>query len=209
MQSMGSHEIEVAAPLRPRRRPAALAVVYEWGKWFLFGLVVAAVCVAACWVDGARAGVHIIRSVKEFFQENREQQQERQAKQATQELSNGHASRSNSTTYNALPTSIKSVSSALVAASGELETKNALERLLSVPFCKLRPAWLRNTVHNTGRNLEIDCYNEALGIAVEFSGPQHYVYPVFIVVPYTVQRKSIQAFLRTELIERGVALASK
>jgi hypothetical protein len=66
----------------------------------------------------------------------------------------------------------------LLAASGELATRAALERLfVGARFVKIRPAWLRNTVHNTGRNLEIDCYNEELGICVEYDGQQHASYP--------------------------------
>jgi hypothetical protein len=123
-------------------------------------------------------------------------------------------------------------------ATGEAETKAALERLLKKPFIKVRPAWLRNTVHMTGRNLEIDCFNEELGIAVERNGIQHAIYPnvfhktldeftaqvqrdafkrqvcearelVFIVVPHTVQRKDIEAFLHRELIQRGVLQKGK
>jgi hypothetical protein len=120
-----------------------------------------------------------------------------------------------------------------LATTGEGETRAALERLLGKPFVEVRPAWLRNTVHETGRNLEIDCFNEELGIAVEHNGIQHVQYPnpfhktleeftaqvqrdvlkrqvcearglVFIVVPHTVARKDIEVFLHRELLQRGV-----
>lgn len=113
-----------------------------------------------------------------------------------------------------------------IAASGELETRAALERLLGVPFAKARPAWLRN--HSTGRNLECDCLNESLRLCIEYQGIQHYVYPnpfhksreefsaqkqrdrlkhalckaegvTLVEVPYTVKRQDIQAFLSAEL----------
>tara|TARA_R100000808_G_C2136523_1_gene144814 strand:- start:327 stop:1766 length:1440 start_codon:yes stop_codon:yes gene_type:complete len=39
-------------------------------------------------------------------------------------------------------------------------------------FPKERPSWLRNP--QTNRKLELDCYNEELGVAFEFHGTQHY-----------------------------------
>ncbi len=123
-----------------------------------------------------------------------------------------------------------------VAASGELETKAALERLLGAPFEKIRPAWLRNPT-GSGRNLEIDLYNSDLRIGVEYNGVQHYAFPnpyhktleefaaqqlrdlhkrqickglglLLIVVPFTVKRKNIEAFLRAELQQHNIACAS-
>ena len=118
-----------------------------------------------------------------------------------------------------------------VAASGELETKAALERLFGVPFDKVRPSWLRNPA--TGRNLEIDCFNAALRIGVEYNGIQHYAYPnpfhktadefaaqlhrdelkkqlaeaigvTLLAVPFTVKRKDIEAFLKAEFKSCGI-----
>lgn len=50
-----------------------------------------------------------------------------------------------------------------------------LEELYSKPFSKIRPNFLKNP--ETGCNLELDCYNDELKIAVEYSGYQHYIYP--------------------------------
>jgi len=199
-----------------------------WWKWALFGIVAALLCTAACWLDGALAGVQVLRDVKAWCRENKQDEQERrviqQAKQAA--AAGTHTIGSARRAPGPVP----------VAASGEQETKAALERLLGVPFQKVRPKWLRNTVHGTGRNLEIDCYNEALGIAVEYSGNQHAEFPnpfhktpgefaaqverdalkrqvcesrglVFIVVPHTVKRTMIESFLRATLQQRGVQLA--
>jgi len=52
-------------------------------------------------------------------------------------------------------------------------TRRVLETLYSSPFPTVRPKWIVNP--KTGRNLEIDCYNEALGLCVEVSGSQHYI----------------------------------
>jgi len=56
---------------------------------------------------------------------------------------------------------------------GECITRAALNELFpDHPFTKVRPLWLGN--------LEFDCYNEELRIAVEYQGIQHYEYtPIF------------------------------
>ena len=46
-------------------------------------------------------------------------------------------------------------------------------------FPKVRPAWLKNTVHKTNRCLELDGYCEDLAIALEYNGVQHYEWPNF------------------------------
>lgn len=53
--------------------------------------------------------------------------------------------------------------------------RNALELLTGKPFVKIRPPWLRNP--KTGRNLEIDAWNEELQLACEFQGYQHVTFP--------------------------------
>ena len=50
-----------------------------------------------------------------------------------------------------------------------------IEEIYQKPFKKIRPDFLKNP--ETGHNLELDCYNDELKIAVEYSGYQHYVYP--------------------------------
>lgn len=57
-------------------------------------------------------------------------------------------------------------------SKGELECRRVMENLFRVPFPKITPDFLCNNV--TGRNLELDCYNAQLKIAVEYNGRQHY-----------------------------------
>lgn len=116
-------------------------------------------------------------------------------------------------------------------SKGELKCRETLERLFSRPFDKIRPDSLRNPI-DTDANLELDCYNDELKLAVEYNGIQHYKYtPYFhktketfhnqkyrdyikrqlcrengiclIEVPYTVKNDEIPEFLRRELIKRG------
>lgn len=50
-----------------------------------------------------------------------------------------------------------------------------MEEIYGKAFTKIRPEFLKNP--ETNHNLELDCYNDELKIAVEYSGYQHYVFP--------------------------------
>nr|WDW26020.1 hypothetical protein FD201807_087R [Megalocytivirus FD201807] len=105
---------------------------------------------------------------------------------------------------------------------GERECHRAIEAITGKKFAKSR--CIKNPV--TGQHLELDCYNSALKLAVEYNGRQHYQYvPHFhgperhrfteqrykdvikaqlckeqgiklIVVPYTVPVDDIEAYIR-------------
>jgi len=53
--------------------------------------------------------------------------------------------------------------------------RKTLEFWFKVPFSSVRPRFLKNP--DTNRNLELDCYNEAFKLAVEYNGEQHYNFP--------------------------------
>jgi hypothetical protein len=57
---------------------------------------------------------------------------------------------------------------------GQQICKLTMEALYHVPFTTARPSYLINP--ETGHNLELDCYNEQLKLAVEYNGRQHYIY---------------------------------
>lgn len=115
-------------------------------------------------------------------------------------------------------------------SKGELECRRVMESLFNKPFNKIRPNFLRNPVTSTSGdiNLELDCYNPELKIAVEYNGIQHYKQSDFfhksrdafqnqqyrdymkrdmcekngillIEVPYTVKIENIRAFILKEL----------
>ena len=50
-----------------------------------------------------------------------------------------------------------------------------IEEIYQKPFHKIRPNFLKNPL--TGYNLELDCYNDELKIAIEYQGEQHYKHP--------------------------------
>ena len=115
-------------------------------------------------------------------------------------------------------------------SKGEIECKRVMEKIFGLPFIKIRPKWLMN--HETGKNLEIDCYNPDLKIGVEYQGAQHDHYSphfhktydkfikqqqrdalkrrkcseyciLLIEVPYTLETKDIEKFLFQELKKNG------
>lgn len=113
-------------------------------------------------------------------------------------------------------------------SKGEIECRRVLEKIFNKPFNKARPNFLNNPVTGGNFNLELDCYNEELKIAVEYNGVQHYKYvPYFhknkeaflnqkyrddmkrrickekriilIEVPYSVKVENIEMFIKNEL----------
>ena len=117
-------------------------------------------------------------------------------------------------------------------SKGELECRRILVKLFGKPFPKVRPDFLRNPVTGGDHNLELDCYNAVLNLAVEYNGVQHYKYvPYFhknkdafqnqkyrdllkaqmckdyginlIEVPYTVKVEEIEAYLSKNLKSLG------
>ena len=108
----------------------------------------------------------------------------------------------------------------------ETECREVLEDTFGVGFPTVRPDFLKRPT--TKRNLELDCYNADLRLALEYQGPQHRVYlPMYhktpadfeaqqerdawkvrrcreqgvdlIVVEDTVPRAQIPTYIRTQL----------
>lgn len=113
------------------------------------------------------------------------------------------------------------------SSKGEAECKRVMESIFAGrKFNKYRPSFLHNDV--TGSNLELDCFNPELKLAVEYNGRQHYAYsPYFhatkhefynlryrdeikrrlcrekgihlIIVPYTIQVDKIESYIKNKL----------
>lgn len=117
------------------------------------------------------------------------------------------------------------------SSTGEEISRQYLEERFGVAFAKARPDFLKNPV-NGGHNLELDCFNNELGLALEYNGAQHYKYtPHFhankeaflnqkyrdemkrnmckennitlVEVPYTVRHDDIPDFIESKLQEFG------
>ena len=117
-------------------------------------------------------------------------------------------------------------------SKGEIECKRVAEKIFNRPFKKIRPDFLKSEL--TGKNLELDVYNEDLKLAIEYDGIQHYKYvPHFhkngeedfqkqlqrdkfkeekckengiklIRVPYLVKQDEIEGYIRVKARELGV-----
>lgn len=113
-------------------------------------------------------------------------------------------------------------------SKGELECRRVLETFFNQPFPKSRPNFLNNPVTGGAYNLELDCFNSDLNLAVEYNGVQHYKFTpyfhknreafdnqkyrdymkrkmceenniILIEVPYTVKLESIDSYLKSQL----------
>lgn len=113
-------------------------------------------------------------------------------------------------------------------SKGEKICCSVMEKAYNKPFTSIRPDFLKNP--ETGRNLELDCYNPELRYAVEYNGIQHYQYTkkyhkkpedfenqikrdhlkadlcekngvYLITVPYSVALGDIEAYIRRRLPE--------
>jgi len=87
---------------------------------------------------------------------------------------------------------------------GEGACRDCLQEFFGLPFASKR--LLRNS--ETGHNLELDCYNEEVGLGVEYQGRQHYEFiPFFHRSPerFASQRARDEAKARM-CAERGIRL---
>ena len=134
--------------------------------------------------------------------------------------------------YEPLKNNIKTKSES-IPSKGEMRCKQYLEKYFNYKydFPKSRPDFMVNKVTGDKYNLELDCYNSELQLAVEYNGEQHYKYiPFFhknkeafynqkyrdeikrircrdlgiklIEVPYT-ELNNIENYLKKELINLG------
>lgn len=118
-------------------------------------------------------------------------------------------------------------------SKGETICRECLKSIYGVPFPNVRLNLLKN--ENTGKNLELDCFNKDLNIAVEYNGASHYHFiPYFhktydkfvesinrdeykkimcknngiklIVVPYNLRHDKICSFITNELKKAGLLI---
>ena len=68
------------------------------------------------------------------------------------------------------------------SSKGETMCRNILENLFGLRFDRIRPSFLTNP--ETGRRLELDCYNAKIKLAVEYNGEQHYIWPNHVNMTY-------------------------
>jgi hypothetical protein len=112
----------------------------------------------------------------------------------------------------------------------EFITRKICEKIFNKDFKKIRPDWLKNA---SGKNLELDIFNEELMLAFEYNGEQHYKFNKYhhknekefeelqerdklkkklcsknevtlIIIPFTVDEKEIYDFIRKQLDDRDI-----
>jgi hypothetical protein len=115
--------------------------------------------------------------------------------------------------------------------ANEERCRRIFKALLKKEFKSIRPNWLRYPL--TGKNLELDGYNEELKVGFEYQGQQHYKFCkhvhatqedfeaqqardewkaekckelgiTLIAIPYTVKFYMLQKFIYTKLKEHGL-----
>lgn len=82
----------------------------------------------------------------------------------------------NGLTYNYIIPQYKKESKR-VPKKHETECRRIVESIFKTPFSSVRPDFLKNP--KTGKNLELDMYNEDLKLAIEYQGAQHRIYTPF------------------------------
>lgn len=87
-------------------------------------------------------------------------------------------------------------------SKGQRIVREYLEKRFNKEFIECRPDFLKNP--KTGKNLEYDCYNEELGLAVEYNGKQHYeLTSIFHKSPTDFQNQVLRDNIKVKLSEKN------
>lgn len=87
---------------------------------------------------------------------------------------------------------------------GETECRRVLEMIFEKPFPKCRPEFLKNEVTGGKHNLELDCFNEDLRLAVEYDGIGHYKYTPYFHRNYEAfQTQRYRDWMKDELCKKN------
>jgi hypothetical protein len=88
----------------------------------------------------------------------------------------------------------------------EEECRRIIENITGKPFIKVRPKFLKYPP--TGKNLELDGYNEELKMAFEYNGEQHYKFCPFFHKSYEdlYKQRDHDFFKKQKCAEYGIKL---
>ena len=89
------------------------------------------------------------------------------------------------------------------SSKGEQICRQTMERIFGVEFPNVRPNFLKNNV-TSKTNLELDCYNDDLKIAVEYNGRQHYKFiPYFHKTMDGFKNQKFRDYLKKDLCKKN------
>ena len=88
----------------------------------------------------------------------------------------------------------------------EIECRRIIENIFKVPFSSIRPNFLKNP--KTGKNLELDMYNQNLRLAIEYQGAQHRTYTPFFHKSYSDYLDQVERdnYKKKRCMEEGIDL---
>lgn len=113
----------------------------------------------------------------------------------------------------------------------ENHCRSVLEKIFNKPFPTIRPDFLKSP--KTGKNLELDCFNEDMGLALEYNGVQHYKFSpyfhktkkdflsqvhrddwkrnkcrekgiILLEIPYWITMDKLENYIKKELKKKGI-----
>ena len=89
-------------------------------------------------------------------------------------------------------------------SKGETECRRVLESIFKKPFVSVRPSFLKNRAIQSHHNLELDCFNQDLRIAVEYNGQQHYKFtPFFHKNREAFQNQQYRDYIKKDLCKKN------
>jgi hypothetical protein len=93
-------------------------------------------------------------------------------------------------------------------SKGEVECRRVMQKIFEKPFYKSRPRFLNNPVTFGTNNLELDCFNEELKLAVEYDGAQHYKFiPHFHKTQEAFMNQRYRDYMKEQMCkENGIVL---
>ncbi len=94
----------------------------------------------------------------------------------------------------------QNINTHLHGSKEEMYACQAAAKVFGVPFqASYKPDWMKNP--RTGINLELDCYNDDMKIAIEYNGIHHYQYPNWTTKKYKTGKDEFAKQVQRDLLK--------
>lgn len=94
----------------------------------------------------------------------------------------------------------QNINTHLHGSKEEMYACQAAAKVFGVPFqASYKPDWMKNP--NSGINLELDCYNDDLKIAIEYNGIHHYEYPNWTTKKFKATKEQFAKQVQRDLLK--------